>query len=227
MRPAVLPVETCSPSCSGRGLQAPERSLGWRRTPRSVVAASLHGAGQRAGGQPAAAAARAVAPPATRTAAYSASLPLPGSGAAASAAASTTTEAPSRQQQQQQQQQEQQQQQQKQPPLQQLQGGAPARRSRSLLDAAEGQASRDGDGLVRQRLRPLKINLDLALVGAGACDGRLGIGAREGVQDGQQPHRAAPCGTAKRSATCCARMPLALVSCSCTQPASQPAGIKQ
>lgn len=43
----------------------------------------------------------------------------------------------------------------------------PGKQPRSLLTAAEGQAARDSDGLVQQRQRPLKINLDLALVGGG------------------------------------------------------------
>ncbi len=51
----------------------------------------------------------------------------------------------------------------------------PAKQPRSLLTAAEGQAARDSDGLVQQRQRPLKINLDLALVGYGL--GGLGLGA--------------------------------------------------
>lgn len=42
-------------------------------------------------------------------------------------------------------------------------GGARQQPRGSLLAAAEGQAVRDVDGLVRQQQRPLRINLDLAL----------------------------------------------------------------
>ncbi|KAL4435899.1 hypothetical protein ABPG77_000661 [Micractinium sp. CCAP 211/92] len=137
MRPAVLPCDACAPSCSGRGSATVgfERGLAWpRRTPRRVLA-SMYG-DQQPAQQQRAAPATPLAGQAAAAAGRGGAGPTRTGALSGAMSYSGSTEAPE---------------------------APPAKQPRSLLTAAEGQAARDSDGLVQQRQRPLKINLDLAL----------------------------------------------------------------
>ncbi len=141
MRPATLPVELSAPCCSGRGVVLERPARGWQRRQGPVLASQparrTHQQQQGSGGGRAAAAAGGggtPAHPSTRTAAYAAGL---GSFASSMAAAATATEAPA---------------------------AEAAGQRQGAQQPPAGEAQRDSDGLLRNRPRPLKINLDLALV---------------------------------------------------------------
>lgn len=141
MRPATLPVELSPPCCSGRGV-VPERPARGRQRRCGVVLASQPAPRtqqqqqQGGGGGRAAAVGGSGAPaaPSTRTAAYAAGL---GGFASSLAAAATATEAPA---------------------------AEAAGQRQGTQQPPAGEVQRDSDGLLRNRPRPLKINLDLALV---------------------------------------------------------------
>lgn len=146
MRPAVLPVEAAPPCCSGRGVaEAGPRGPRWPLQRRCTTRASLQRP-QQPERHLAAGSGRAAAPPPARSFA----------GALGSLASSgTIVEVEESEQQQQQRQKEQQQDQLEQQERAQQSAAAPPSANNGM---------RDGNGLLRNRSRPLRINLDLALV---------------------------------------------------------------
>lgn len=139
MRPATLPVELSPPCCSGRGV-VPERPARGRQRRCGVVLAAqpaprTQQQQQGGGGGRGAAVGGSGAPaaPSTRTAAYAAGL---GGFASSLATAATVTEAPA---------------------------AEAAGQRQGTQQPPAGEVQRDSDGLLRNRPRPLKINLDLAL----------------------------------------------------------------
>lgn len=144
MRPATLPVELSGPCCSGRGVVLERPARGRKQRCSRVLASQPAPRTQQQQQQQGAGGGRAAAAggsgPSTRTSAYAAGL---GGFASSLAAAATATEA--------------------------LAAEAAGQRQGTQQPPA-GEAQRDADGLLRNRPRPLKINLDLALVRPVGCD---------------------------------------------------------